>query len=1184
MRSFRLLLAVLLLGLVGSSASGQVVITEIMYHPSSEDRGEEFIEIYNPGPSEVDLSNWCFDGVLLCFQSGDSIAADSYRVVAAAGGGFEAKYLTPPYREWDALTSLDENGERLALFDATPALVDEVTYDDGPPWPVTPDGLGPSLELIDVTRDNDTPRNWHASTAAAGHTVGAPNDVASTPWPPWIEDVEHPADPEPGVPLVVTAKVSDLDVTGVDLVYVIGAERPPTEVDLDVTGVDLVYVIGAERPPTEVTLSMFDDGASNDGAAGDGVWGLPTGGEIPGQPAGTPVRYRLTATGPTGTMEYPRDDDTVEYAGTAVLDPALASDLPIFHWFIDEADYQNCLCEGPVPPECHLTTDETAPALLYFDGKLYDGVEVRVRGASSRTWAKKSWKFFFPQGHNFTAPGLIEIEVDTFNLNSNYADKSYLRETLAWETIRDGDAPALQAFPARLERNGAFFGLYTYLEAPDSDWIRRVGLSTEGARYKAFSEMKLVPSPEELLAEDGNLYEKKNRWDDDPPYQDLFELLVGINQPLLQEGIDFVYDNVDIPGVLNYLALKAILHDNDHIRKNYFLYRDTEGTQRWTMLAWDLDLTLGKNFDGVTVFDDIIWADEDWLPGYPAYISPSHPLFGISAHRKVDDLWNRLIDRVHAIEPLRTMYYRRLRSLMDELLAPGRYEDRLDQLVPRIAPEAALDVLQPWGQQGAAQDVYEAADVIRNEYLAPRRLHLFETHSVCDTEIPCPQPALPPILITEILYAPPGDPEWEFVELYNPSPTKSVDLSGWRLDGLALTFPAGSVILPETYVVVVKNDVAFRARYGGGRYLPAQYKGSLHDLGEPLVLRNQHGGVVSSVRYEAASPWPDVSGGESLELIDLTQATDKVANWEASQSANGTPGTANSGARSLPPIPDLFINEVLVDNQGVNQDNFTEYDPWIEIYNGSDQPVDLSPMYLTDDQGTPQEWSFPSETQICGGCWLLVWADGTDGQGPVPPHTSFELSLTGGFVGLYGSDQTLIDYLVYGPVPADHSYGRFPDGTADTRVFSTVTVAAANEVPTSPLILNEYNAVDSGEFLKNDNRDTYWGRIEGNGGDWFELVVTTNHLDVTGWHLVLTNDTGGAGETTQTLTFDSDLLLQDLRAGTILTVSEELADDDSYDPFGGAATGGSTCRRRTRARASTSRRSRISRCRTSTGS
>ena len=34
----------------------------------------------------------------------------------------------------------------------------------------------------------------------------------------------------------------------------------------------------------------------------------------------------------------------------------------------------------------------------------------------------------------------------------------------------------------------------------------------------------------------------------------------------------------------------------------------------------------------------------------------------------------------------------------------------------------------------------------------------------------------------------------EYIELYNPSPSESVDISGWRIDGVALTFPPGAVI------------------------------------------------------------------------------------------------------------------------------------------------------------------------------------------------------------------------------------------------------------------------------------------------------------------------------------------------------------------------------------------------------
>ena len=81
------------------------------------------------------------------------------------------------------------------------------------------------------------------------------------------------------------------------------------------------------------------------------------------------------------------------------------------------------------------------------------------------------------------------------------------------------------------------------------------------------------------------------------------------------------------------------------------------------------------------------------------------------------------------------------------------------------------------------------------------------------------------VVISELMYAPAGgvpNELHEFVELYNPSPDESVDLSGWRLEGVALTIPPGTVILPESYALFVRNDVAFRQEYGGGRFIAAQ--------------------------------------------------------------------------------------------------------------------------------------------------------------------------------------------------------------------------------------------------------------------------------------------------------------------------------------------------------------------------
>jgi len=151
------------------------------------------------------------------------------------------------------------------------------------------------------------------------------------------------------------------------------------------------------------------------------------------------------------------------------------------------------------------------------------------------------------------------------------------------------------------------------------------------------------------------------------------------------------------------------------------------------------------------------------------------------------------------------------------------------------------------------------------------------------------------------------------------------------------------------------------------------------------------------------------------------------------------------------------------------------------------------------------------------------------------------------------------------------------------------------------LILNEYNAVASNEFLNGnsapdnikDNADSFFGRIEGNGGNWLELVVVEDHLDVRGWQLRWLENDGEAngnlndpaiwdptrvnGLVSQgVLTFNpSASIWSDLRSGTIITVSEQfsvdeiveaanpvndpvdtgfnfdLSTDASYDPAGG---------------------------------
>lgn len=109
-----------------------LVFTELMYHPASDDDGDEFIELLNPGPQDVSLQGWCVDGVRLCFGAGSVAPAGGYLVLAGDAERFQATYGFEA--DFEYAGRLGNAGETLRLRDAGGGVVDEVTYGDGGEW------------------------------------------------------------------------------------------------------------------------------------------------------------------------------------------------------------------------------------------------------------------------------------------------------------------------------------------------------------------------------------------------------------------------------------------------------------------------------------------------------------------------------------------------------------------------------------------------------------------------------------------------------------------------------------------------------------------------------------------------------------------------------------------------------------------------------------------------------------------------------------------------------------------------------------------------------------------------------------------------------------------------------------------------------------------------------------------
>jgi hypothetical protein len=201
--------------------------------------------------------------------------------------------------------------------------------------------------------------------------------------------------------------------------------------------------------------------------------------------------------------------------------------------------------------------------------------------------------------------------------------------------------------------------------------------------------------------------------------------------------------------------------------------------------------------------------EDDYVSGADDVHGPfiSHPIFGGEERNCCGA--NELFDALYKNPDTREMYLRRLRSLMDQSLqAPGtdpaalRYEARLDAYYTLLNEEAAADYAK-WGTPfGVPQDLALAMGILKTNFLAQRRVHLYQTHSTdlsvaanATAGIPPSQTTNPYISFGRVESVPSsGDPDDEFIELINTN-SVAVDISGWRLtNAIDFVFPPGTVI------------------------------------------------------------------------------------------------------------------------------------------------------------------------------------------------------------------------------------------------------------------------------------------------------------------------------------------------------------------------------------------------------
>ena len=124
----------------------------------------------------------------------------------------------------------------------------------------------------------------------------------------------------------------------------------------------------------------------------------------------------------------------------------------------------------------------------------------------------------------------------------------------------------------------------------------------------------------------------------------------------------------------------------------------------------------------------------------------------------------------------------------------------------------------------------------------------------------------------------------------------------------------------------------------------------------------------------------------------------------------------------------LFINEVYSSNPD-----------WIELYNASDEDVDISGFILQDDKGDDEEYIIPEGAVVAAKSYLVMEDFG------------FGLSSTNGDkVVLFDLELAIVDEVIL-PVMADgKSYGRATDGADEWIIFDRPTKGLDNSTEFEP--------------------------------------------------------------------------------------------------------------------------------------
>ena len=603
-----------------------IVLSEIHYHPADPHEESEFIELSNASDSAVDLSGWRISrGLEFTFPAGLVLNPGESAVICRDQTSFRAAFPNPIRVLGEYEGGLRNSGERIQIRDGEDEVAVDLSFADESPWATSPDGKGASLQIRGLRVPLRDPQSWYAMPPNPGAVVTSEKSDTE----PNLFDLHHqPKRPSEGDEVLILAMQSGLShAVSVNLVLEVNGEKrsyPLPEI-LESELLTKLRLIEAKLGPVA---------------------------------PGTLVRYWFEANTSEGTVRrWPNAERRIPNKALFVGAGRTETALPVYKLRIAPTDMQR-LHENA-------RSNKTVPATMIYRGEVFDHLQMRIRGAYARSWPKKSYRVIFHREQLFRGRNRL-------NLNSAWRDPAMIREVLAYRIYQAAGSYSLRSRLVKLELNNAFWGLYVEVEQPDKRYLEAQGLEN-AALYKADSSRN---RSDERFFENEQVYPQHYRKEtnEEQPYSDLASFCRQLASPTASE----LWSDLERRHrLLNYLCATAILQNWDGFNKNHHIGFEDNDPQRWFLLPWDLDRTLGDSWNWR--FDETelsIWLGTAEQPGVTG--------------------WNRVFDAALKDPSMRRAYRNRLKELLLNVFTDDWIATEIAALGAQMAQDATRD-REGWG-------------------------------------------------------------------------------------------------------------------------------------------------------------------------------------------------------------------------------------------------------------------------------------------------------------------------------------------------------------------------------------------------------------------------------------------------------------------------------------------------------